>query len=104
MPCCAGSPTREAPRLLLPQKRKVFQAAGPCTPRTERAVTRHELWYRYVPASGNGHDGTCTRKIEAFSAATCTPWFGSASATETKKLMPPVLSWRLTPGGSAALL
>jgi hypothetical protein len=33
-------------------------------------VTHHELGYRYVPESGNWHDGTCTRKIEAFSAAT----------------------------------
>ena len=40
-------------------------------------VTQHELWYRYVPESGNWHDGTCTRKIEAFSAATCTPLFGA---------------------------
>ena len=33
-------------------------------------VTHHELWYRYVPESGHWYDGTCTRKIEAFSAAT----------------------------------
>ena len=62
--------------MLLPQKREVFWAAGPFTPRKERAVTQHELWYRYVPESGNWHDGTCTRKIEAFSAATCMPLFG----------------------------
>jgi hypothetical protein len=69
------------PRLLLPQKRNVFWAAGPCTPRKERVVTHHELWYRYVPESGNWHDGTCTRKIEAFSAATCTHrvWTGMHS-------------------------
>jgi len=24
-------------------------------------VTHLELWYRYVPESGNWHDGTCTR-------------------------------------------
>src|SRR5262245_46446457 len=73
MPSCSGSPTCEAPRLLLPQQRTVFWAAGPCTPRKERVVTHHALWYRYVPESGNWHDGTFTRKIEAFSAATCTP-------------------------------
>ena len=64
--------------MLLPQKLEVFWAAGPFTPRKERVVTHHELWYRYVPESGNWHDGTFTRKIEAFSAATCTPWFGAA--------------------------
>ncbi len=37
----------------------------------------HALWYRYVPESGNWHDGTFTRKIEPFSAATCTPLFGA---------------------------
>ena len=56
--------------MLLPQKLEVFWAAGPFTPRKERVVTHHELWYRYVPESGNWHDGTFTRKIEAFSAAT----------------------------------
>src|SRR6266849_568764 len=83
MPSCSGSPTCEAPRLLLPQKLEVFWAAGPCTPRKERVVTHHELWYRYVPASGNWHDGTFTRKIEAFSAATCTPWFGRVAPQGT---------------------
>jgi hypothetical protein len=39
-------------------------------------VTHHELWYRYVPESGHWYDGTCTRKIEAFSAATCMPLAG----------------------------
>ena len=62
--------------MLLPQKLEVFWAAGPFTPRKERVVTHHELWYRYVPESGNWHDGTFTRKIEAFSAATCTRVFG----------------------------
>ena len=61
--------------MLLPQKLYVFWAAGPFTPRKERVVTHHELWYRYVPESGNWHDGTSTRKIEAFSAATCVPLF-----------------------------
>src|SRR5713101_7624065 len=76
-PKCPGTGfTKWTSRLLLPQKLEVFWAAGPFTPRKERVVTHHALWYRYVPESGNWHDGTCTRKIEAFSAATCTPWFG----------------------------
>ncbi len=40
-------------QLLLPQKRKVFWAAGPFTPRNARVVTHHGLWYRYVSESGN---------------------------------------------------
>ena len=64
--------------MLLPQRLEVLWAAGPFTPRHERVVTHHELWYRYVPESGNWHDGTYTRKIEAFSAATGTRWFGPA--------------------------
>lgn len=28
-------------------------AAGPFTPRIDHAVTQHELWYRYMPESGN---------------------------------------------------
>ena len=65
--------------MLLPQKLSVFWAAGPFTPRKERVVTRHELWYRYVPESGKWHDGTCTRKIEVFSAATCPGRIGDYS-------------------------
>ena len=65
--------------MLLPQKNKAFRAAGPCTPRTECVVTHHALWYRSVPESGNWHDGTCTRKIEAFSAATCPGRIGDCS-------------------------
>ena len=34
-----------------------------------KAVTHHELWYRYVPESGNWHGGTLTRRIAALSAA-----------------------------------
>ena len=45
-------------------------AAKPITPRNEHVVTQHELWYRYVPESGNWHDGTFTRWIVALSAAT----------------------------------
>ena len=65
--------------MLLPQKLEVFWAAGPFTPRKEHVVTHHELWYRYVPESGNWHDGTFTRKIEAFSAATSTRGFGTSN-------------------------
>jgi hypothetical protein len=44
-------------------------ATGPFTPRNGHAVTRHELWYRYMPESGNWHGGTFTRWIAALSAA-----------------------------------
>ncbi len=47
-----------------------YWAAGPFTPRNERPVTCVELWYRYVPESGNWHDGTFTHWIVALSAAT----------------------------------
>ena len=45
------------------------RAAGPFTPRRTHAVTHHELWYRYVPESGNWHGGTLTRRMVALSAA-----------------------------------
>jgi len=45
------------------------RAAGPFTPRRTHAVTQHELWYRYVPESGNWHGGIRTRWIAALSAA-----------------------------------
>jgi hypothetical protein len=32
-------------------------------------VTHSEMWYHYVPESGNWHDGTFTRRIAALSAA-----------------------------------
>jgi len=32
-------------------------------------VTHHELWYRYMPESGNWHGRTFTRWIAALSAA-----------------------------------
>jgi hypothetical protein len=32
-------------------------------------VTHSEMWHRYVPESGNWHDGTFTRWIAALSAA-----------------------------------
>lgn len=38
-----------------------YRAARPFTPRKERAVTLHELWYRYIPESRNWYDGTFTR-------------------------------------------
>jgi hypothetical protein len=34
-------------------------AAGPFTPRNEHGVTHHELWYHYMPESGNWHDMNC---------------------------------------------
>ena len=46
-----------------------YMAARPFTPRIEHVVTQHELWYRYMPESGNWHDGTFTRWIAALSAA-----------------------------------
>jgi len=45
------------------------RAAGPFTPRIARMVTHSEMWHRYVPESGNWHDGTFTRWIAALSAA-----------------------------------
>ena len=39
------------------------------TPRIARMVTHSEMWHRYVPESGNWHDGTFTRWIAALSAA-----------------------------------
>jgi hypothetical protein len=44
-------------------------AAGPFTPRVDHAVTRPDLWYRYMPESGNWHGGTFTRWTAALSAA-----------------------------------
>ncbi len=35
----------------------------------EHDVYPHELWYRYMPESGNWHGGTFTRWIAALSAA-----------------------------------
>jgi hypothetical protein len=32
---------------------QVFKAARPFTPRNGRAVTQHELWYRYISESSN---------------------------------------------------
>jgi hypothetical protein len=46
-----------------------YMAARPFTPRIDHVVTLHELWYRYMPESGNWHDGTFTRWIGALSAA-----------------------------------
>ena len=47
----------------------MFRAAGPFTPRRTHVVTHHELWYRYVPESGDWHGGTLTRWMAALSAA-----------------------------------
>ncbi|MFC1636633.1 hypothetical protein ACFL5Z_17530 [Planctomycetota bacterium] len=46
-----------------------LRAAGPFTPRIARMVTHSGMWHRYVPESGNWHDGTFTRWIAALSAA-----------------------------------
>ena len=64
---CSHSLMFRLPHLLGPQvaptadSSEVFWAAGPFTPRHERVVTHHGLWYRYVSESGNWHDGTFTR-------------------------------------------
>jgi len=55
---CSHSITFRLPHSLGPQiaptaKAHVFWAAGPFTPRNERVITHHELWYRYVSESGN---------------------------------------------------
>jgi hypothetical protein len=42
------------------------------TPRIARLVTCPEMWYHYMPESGNWHDGTFTRWIVALSAAPAT--------------------------------
>ena len=60
-------PDLRDPPVAPPQKPQSLGSRAVYT--TQRTwVTRHELWYRYVPESGNWHDGTCTRKIEAFSS------------------------------------
>ena len=46
--------------------------ARPFTPRIARLVICPEMWYRYMPESGNWHDGTFTRWIMALSAAPAT--------------------------------
>ncbi|MGB2861734.1 MAG: hypothetical protein WBC05_00280 [Sedimentisphaerales bacterium] len=60
------------------------RGAGPFRPRITRMVTHSERWHRYVPESGNWHDGTFTRWIAALSAA---PWsdvrLTSTSCTKT---------------------
>ena len=46
------------------------RAAGPFTPRNERAVTRHEPWHRYIPEPGNWYGRTFIHWNVALSAAT----------------------------------
>ena len=53
-----------APTLVLSHR-----AAKPFTPRIPRLVTCPGLWHRYMPESGNWHDGTFTRWIAALSVA-----------------------------------
>jgi hypothetical protein len=55
---CSHSIMFRLPYLLGPQvaptaEEQVFKAARPFTPRNERAVTQHELWYRYISESSN---------------------------------------------------
>jgi hypothetical protein len=53
IPSCSSSHARQAPRLHPPLWLYIHRAAGPFTPRNGHAVTRHELWYRYMPETGN---------------------------------------------------
>ncbi len=78
---CSHSIMFKLPYLLDPQIAPttglyIPRAAGPFTPRRTHAVTHHELWYRYVPESGNWHGGTLTRWIAALSAAPLSLVFG----------------------------
>jgi len=68
IPLCSSSHTRRAFRLHPPLD-VMSRAAGPFTPRRTHAVTHHELWYRYVPESGDWHGGNLTRWMAALSAA-----------------------------------
>ena len=63
--------------------------ARPFTPRIARLVTCPEMWYHYMPESGNWHDGTFTRWIVALSAAPAT--FTPEAAWAVNRL-PPNLS------------
>jgi hypothetical protein len=64
---CSHSLMFRLPHLLDPQVAPTVEAQSLLgsravyTPRNERMVTHHALWYRYVPESGNWHDGTFTR-------------------------------------------
>ena len=48
---------------------QITNITSPSSLRRTHAVTHHDLWYRYVPESGNWHGGTLTRWIAALSAA-----------------------------------
>ena len=55
------------------------RAARPFTPRIPRLVTCPGLWHRYMPESGNWHDGTFTRWTTALPAAPHSCYPGSPS-------------------------
>ncbi len=48
------------------------------TPRNGREVTCHELWYRYIPESGNWYDGTFTRWKNGLAGRYRSPGFSLA--------------------------
>src|SRR5262249_19118890 len=50
-----------APTSLAPVALQSHRAARPFTPRKERVVTLHALWYRSIPESSHWYDGTFTR-------------------------------------------
>jgi hypothetical protein len=64
--------------------------ARPFTPRIARLVTCPEMWYHYMPESGNWHDRTFTRWIVALSAAPATFMPDAAQAVNR---LPLDLSW-----------
>jgi hypothetical protein len=78
-PCLLGLQVAPTPMLF-------HRAARPFTPRIPRLVTCPGLWHRYMPESGNWHDGTFTRWIAALSAAPHPCYPGS----------PPIRSWQFS--------
>jgi hypothetical protein len=71
-PCLLGLQVAPTPVLF-------HRAARPFTPRIPRLVTCPGLWHRYMPESGNRHDGTFTRWIAGLSAAPHPCYPGSPS-------------------------
>jgi len=66
---------------------QITNISSPSSLRRTHAVAHHELWYRYVPESGNWHGGTLTRWMAALSAAPLslffpTPLFTTKSPAE----------------------
>ena len=72
LPCLLG--LQVAPTTVL-----FHRAARPFTPRIPRLVTCPGLWHRYMPESGNWHDGIFTRWTAALSAAPHPCYPGSPS-------------------------